>query len=183
MHPPQRSDAGVLLVPLDRPAIDLVWHESGYPAHGDYRDSHRLTERAHAVWANDGEPYDPARGAARARLDAQDFVANVSDGAVVAFDTELFGHHWHEGVAFLEAVLELADVVPLALAALGARPARGRAADELGRGARPADLERAGGRRAGLGAARCRARRARRGTRRRVRCASCWRCRVRTGRS
>ncbi len=115
VHPPQRSDAGVLLVPLDRAAIDLVWHESGYPRHGDYRDSHRLTGRAHAVWANDGEPYDPARGAARARLDAQDFVSRVNEGAVVAFDTELFGHHWHEGVAFLEAVLEQGDVVPLEL--------------------------------------------------------------------
>jgi len=121
--PPQRSEAGVLLVPLDRSAIDLVWHESGYPAHGDYRDSHRLTERAHAVWANDGEPYDPERGAARARRDAEGFVARVPDGAVVAFDTELFGHHWHEGVTFLEAVLEQGDVVPLELSHSVAAPA------------------------------------------------------------
>ena len=35
------------------------------------------------------------------------------DDAVVAFDTELFGHFWHEGVTFLEALLEHADVVPL----------------------------------------------------------------------
>ena len=110
---PQRSDAGVLLVPLDRAGIDLVWHHSGYPSHGDYRDSHKLTPRAHAVWANDGTPYDPERGAARARADARDFVQRVEDGAVVAFDTELFGHHWHEGVTFLEAVLEQADVVAL----------------------------------------------------------------------
>jgi 1,4-alpha-glucan branching enzyme len=111
-RPPQRSEAGVLLVPLDRAAIDLVWHERGYPAHGDYRDSHRLTPRAHAVWANDGEPYDAERGAARARHDAKDFLSRIEDGAVIAFDTELFGHHWHEGVTFLEAVLEQADVVP-----------------------------------------------------------------------
>ena len=38
---------------------------------------------------------------------------DVTEGAVVAFDTELFGHHWHEGVTFLERVLELADVVPV----------------------------------------------------------------------
>ena len=111
---PRRSRAGVLLQPLDRAAIDLVWDRGGYPSHGDYRDTHRLTERRHAVWANDGTPYDPERGAARARADAQDFLARIEDGAVVAFDTELFGHHWHEGVTFLEAVLRDGDVVPLA---------------------------------------------------------------------
>ena len=121
-RPPQRSEAGVLLVPLDRAAIDLVWHERGYPAHGDYRDSHRLTARAHAVWANDGQPYDPERGAARARRDARDFLSRVEDGAVVAFDTELFGHHWHEGITFLEAVLEHGDVTPLDLAHPSAAP-------------------------------------------------------------
>jgi 1,4-alpha-glucan branching enzyme len=124
-HPPQRSEAGVLLVPLDRHAIDLVWHETGYPAHGDYRDSHRLTKRAHAAWANDGTPYDPERGAARAREHARDFVAGVRgrEHCVVAFDTELFGHFWHEGPAFLAAVLEEADVVPLDDSLGGAVPA------------------------------------------------------------
>jgi 1,4-alpha-glucan branching enzyme len=122
VKPPQRSEAGVLLVPLDREGIDLVWHESGYPAHGDYRDSHRLTPRAHAVWANDGTPYNAERAAARARLDADHFVGRVEDGSVVAFDTELFGHHWHEGVTFLEAVLQRADVVPLDLTGAVAAP-------------------------------------------------------------
>ena len=112
-HAPRRSDAGIVLVPLDRAAIDLVWGADGYPAHGDYRDSHRLTPRAHAAWANDGTPYDPERGAARAREHARDFAARVADDVVVAFDTELFGHFWHEGVTFLEALLEHADVVPL----------------------------------------------------------------------
>ena len=132
-EPPQRSEAGIVLIPLDRAAIDLVWHESGYPAHGDYRDTNRLTPRAHALWANDGAPYDPERGRRAGAADAADFVANVPDGAVVAFDTELFGHHWHEGVTFLEAVLEQADVVPVDVAG-GGRRAR-RAADELGRSA------------------------------------------------
>jgi len=114
-HAAQASDAGLFLVPLDRTAVDRVWHESGYPAHGDYRDSNRLTARAHALWANDGTLYDPERAAQRARTDAADFVAHAPDGAVVAFDTELFGHHWHEGIAFLQAVLELAHVLPVAV--------------------------------------------------------------------
>jgi 1,4-alpha-glucan branching enzyme len=119
-RPPQRSEAGVLLVPLDREAIDLVWHERGYPAHGDYRDSHRLTPRAHRPWANDGTPYDPERGAARAREHARDFVARVRDRehCVVAFDTELFGHFWHEGVTWLAAVLEAAEIAGLPVVAL-----------------------------------------------------------------
>ena len=89
---PHRSEAGIVLQPLDREAIDLVLARARVPSHADYRDSYRLTPRAHAVWANDGTPYDPERGAARARADALD-VARVPDGAVVAFDTELFGHH------------------------------------------------------------------------------------------
>jgi 1,4-alpha-glucan branching enzyme len=109
------TEAGIFLAGLDRAAIDRVWHETGYPSHGDYRDSHRLSARSHAYYANDGSPYDPRRAAARARADAEAWVSTVADGAVVAFDTELFGHHWHEGVLFLERVLELADVVPLAI--------------------------------------------------------------------
>jgi 1,4-alpha-glucan branching enzyme len=110
---PRRSEAGIVLVPLDREAIDLVWHERGYPSHGDYRNTRRLTPRAHQPWANDGAPYDPERGASRARAHAREFADEVRDGAVVAFDTELLGHHWHEGVTWLAAVLELLEVVPL----------------------------------------------------------------------
>jgi 1,4-alpha-glucan branching enzyme len=113
---PHSTEAGLFLVGLDRDGIDRVWHESGYPSHGDYRDSHRLTARAHALHANDGTPYDPQRAAERARRDAEEWVSTFEDGpAVVAFDTELFGHHWHEGVNFLGHVLELADVVPIAI--------------------------------------------------------------------
>ena len=68
---PSRTEAGIVLVPLDRPGIDLVWDPNGYPAHGDYRDTNRLTPRAHQAWAVDGEPYDPERGHARARAHAR----------------------------------------------------------------------------------------------------------------
>ena len=171
------SEAGIVLQPLHRAAIDLVWHHSGYPSHGDYRDSHRLTPRAHAVWANDGTPYDPERGAARARADAEDFVTRVPDGAVVAFDTELFGHHWHEGATFLEAVLERADVVPLA----SARRASRRRPRRRPRGAPAATCGRGTSSWPGRSAApNCRHSAP---SRPRAPCASCWRCRARTGRS
>jgi 1,4-alpha-glucan branching enzyme len=118
---PLRSAAGPLLVPLDRPALELVWSRGGYPSRGAYRDTHRLTAHRHQAWAVDGAAYDPARAAAQARADAADFVARVQARGrlcCVAWDTELLGLHWHEGVAFLAAVLDEADaaglrVVPL----------------------------------------------------------------------
>jgi 1,4-alpha-glucan branching enzyme len=121
---PLRSPAGPLLFPLDRSVLELVWSSCGYPSHGAYRDTHRLTERRHQAWAVDGAPYDPERGAARTRADAEDFVARatarVSDGGmcVVALDTELLGVHWHEGVAWLAEVLAAADRAGLRIAPL-----------------------------------------------------------------
>jgi 1,4-alpha-glucan branching enzyme len=125
---PRRTAAGILLVPLDRAAIDRVWAPSGYPSRGAYRDTHRLTARHHQAWANDGAPYDPDRAAERADADARDFLARLGGDGVVAFDTELFGHHWHEGVTWLQAVLAHADaagveLVPLDAALDGSAPA------------------------------------------------------------
>jgi len=121
---PLRSAAGPLLVPIDRAVIDLVWAPDGYPSAAAYRDSHRLTACHHKPWSNDGAVYDPARAAEQVRADAADFVARaaarVAGGGlcVCALDTELLGHWWHEGVAWLAAVLAEADraglrVVPL----------------------------------------------------------------------
>jgi 1,4-alpha-glucan branching enzyme len=121
---PLRSDAGPLLVPIDRELIDLVWSPEGYPAHADYRSYGGYTPRHHRAWGNDGAPYDPERGRTRARADAADFVARaaarVADGglAVCALDTELLGHWWHEGVTWLAAVVEEAGRAGLALTRL-----------------------------------------------------------------
>jgi 1,4-alpha-glucan branching enzyme len=138
-HPPRVSPAGVRLVPLDRDAVELVWSPGGYPAHADYRDTHRLTERRHGAWAVGGAPYDPERGLARARAHAAEFVAwverRVAGGELCAFavDGELLGHWWHEGVEWLRAVLEACAargvaVLPLdeAVAAVECVPAPAR---------------------------------------------------------
>ncbi|MBO9533261.1 MAG: DUF1957 domain-containing protein [Solirubrobacteraceae bacterium] len=109
---PWRTPDGLRIVPIDRPLIDAVWHHDGYPAHADYRSSHARSYQGHALWNNAHEPYDPAKGAARARADAADWAQRcaqaLADGIprVVAFDTELFGHWWHEGPIFLAAALE-----------------------------------------------------------------------------
>ena len=121
---PLRSPAGPLLVPLDRPLLELVWSDAGYPSRGAYRDTHRLTPRHHQAWAVAGGAYAPERAAAQARADAVAFVdaaaARVRDGglATVAVDTELLGLHWHEGPLWLAAVLEAAERAGLRIAPL-----------------------------------------------------------------
>jgi 1,4-alpha-glucan branching enzyme len=123
---PLRSPAGPLLVPIDRPLVELVWSDAGYPSGGAYRDTHRLTARRHEAWSVDGPPYDPARGAAQARADARDFAARAAERvrggglAVVALDTELLGLHWHEGATWLEELLAHADEAGLRIAPLDA---------------------------------------------------------------
>jgi len=123
---PLRSPAGPLLVPIDRALIELVWSDAGYPSRGAYRDTRRLTGHRHQAWAVADAPYDAARGAAQARADAADFAeqaaARVRHGglAVVAFDTELLGLHWHEGVTWLAELLAAAGRRRLEIAPLDA---------------------------------------------------------------
>jgi 1,4-alpha-glucan branching enzyme len=107
---PRRTAAGVVLAPLDREAIELVWHRDGYPSRAPYLDTHRLTEHHHRAWAVDGSVYDADRAQEQAVADAEDFVERVAGrGSVVAFDTELLGHFWPEGVGWLRAVLEVCE--------------------------------------------------------------------------
>ncbi|HSZ70099.1 MAG TPA: 1,4-alpha-glucan branching protein domain-containing protein [Solirubrobacteraceae bacterium] len=116
---PLRGEGDVVLAPIDRATIALVWSDGGYPAHAYYRDYHRHTVHHHNPWANDGGAYDRPRALALARAHAADFVARTAsrlhrDGAglpggglvVCALDTELLGHWWYEGLHWLEAVVE-----------------------------------------------------------------------------
>jgi 1,4-alpha-glucan branching enzyme len=127
---PLCSPAGVLLAPLDRALIDLVWGPDGYPSRGAYRDSWRRTEHEHRPWAIGGAVYDPDAAREQAREDAIDFVARargrVAGGglSVCALDTELLGHWWHEGVAWLGFVVEEAAAQGLALTRLDEALAR-----------------------------------------------------------
>jgi 1,4-alpha-glucan branching enzyme len=121
---PLVTQDGLVAVPIDRAAVDLVWAADGYPAHAAYRDYHHRTARDHHPWANDGAVYDPARADERARADACDFVARVSERVaggglcVCALDTELLGHWWHEGPRWLGHVVAEAARVGLEIARL-----------------------------------------------------------------
>jgi 1,4-alpha-glucan branching enzyme len=125
------NGAGLVLVPIDRATIALVWSDCGYPASGPYRDYHHHTVHHHNPWSNDGGAYDHARALALAREHAVDFVARTiarlreggrglpGGGLVVcALDTELLGHWWYEGVAWLRAVVEECSRQGLALVRL-----------------------------------------------------------------
>ncbi len=130
---PLVGESGVVLAPIDRATIARVWSDEGYPAHGSYRDYHHHTVHHHNPWANDGSAYDHELALGLAREHAREFVARTSErlcranerpsgavgegsapagplpggGLVVcALDTELFGHWWYEGIAWLRAVVE-----------------------------------------------------------------------------
>jgi 1,4-alpha-glucan branching enzyme len=110
---PVSTDAGPVAVPIDWQTVELVWNEqAGYPADATYRDYHRRTIHDLKPWDNAGRPYDREAALALARRHAQDFVARaaarIADGGLLccALDTELLGHWWYEGPAWLAGVLE-----------------------------------------------------------------------------
>jgi 1,4-alpha-glucan branching enzyme len=125
---PLLTDSGLLLVPVDRRTMALVWSEEGYPAAGAYRDYHHHTVHHHNPWRNDGEAYDHDAAMALAAAHARDFVARTRErlqgageglpggGLVVcALDTELLGHWWYEGIAWLRAVVAECEAQDLEL--------------------------------------------------------------------
>jgi 1,4-alpha-glucan branching enzyme len=110
---PVATDAGPVAVPIDWQTVELVWHhENGYPADGRYRNYHHRTLHDLRPWDNAGRPYDPEAARTATREHARDFVTRarerVAGGGLLccAFDTELLGHWWYEGPAWLAAVLD-----------------------------------------------------------------------------
>jgi 1,4-alpha-glucan branching enzyme len=110
---PVATEAGPVAVPIDWATVELVWNDrDGYPAHGTYRDYHRRTVHDLKPWDNAGHPYDREAALALARDHARDFVERaaerLTDGGLICcgLDTELLGHWWYEGPAWLAAVLE-----------------------------------------------------------------------------
>ena len=111
----------------DLAVTNRIWSSrDGYPGGADYRDFHAVDPASgFRLWrvtgpGPDKAPYRAGVAAARVARDAADFVETVRrrlaelqrrDGrpglVVAAYDTELFGHWWHEGPAFLEQVLRL----------------------------------------------------------------------------
>lgn len=137
------ADTEVRVFGRDLPLAYRVWSpRRGYPGGRWYRDFHTYDHdwgmKIHRVTSRntppeDKAPYDPARAHIAVQRDAVDFVTTVRNRlldqrtrnphrpglAVVAYDTELFGHWWHEGPQWLEQVLSLlpeAGITPRSLA-------------------------------------------------------------------
>ncbi|AOS62153.1 1,4-alpha-glucan branching protein domain-containing protein [Actinoalloteichus hymeniacidonis] len=121
-------DSDVVCFGRDGELAERVWSPKvGYPGHPDYRDFHtydhptglkpaRVT--GHSIAPADKQPYRADRASAAVAEHVTDFVDavvarlrehRVVDGrqglVVAAFDTELFGHWWHEGPDWLTGVL------------------------------------------------------------------------------
>jgi 1,4-alpha-glucan branching enzyme len=117
---PVRTPEGVIAVPIDWQTIRLVWDtDAGYPTSAAYRAYHHKTRYDLKPWNVAGDPYQPEAAAQLAREHARDFVARVAErlqtyssergreGMVCcALDTELLGHWWYDGPAWLAAVIE-----------------------------------------------------------------------------
>jgi 1,4-alpha-glucan branching enzyme len=152
------GDSDVVAFARDLEVTYRVWSpRRGYPGGRWYRDFHAFDHASgfhHArvtsttTPAHEKAAYDPARAADAVRDDAADFVdvvrrrlvdlAAQRDGrpglVVAAYDTELFGHWWHEGPQWLEAVLR-------ALPEAGVRVTTLAGAVEAGHVAGPRHLE------------------------------------------
>jgi 1,4-alpha-glucan branching enzyme len=119
---PVATEAGPIAVPIDWATVELVWDDrAGYPVNGAYRDYHRRTIHDLKPWDNAGSAYRHADAVALAREHARDFVERarerLADGGLLccALDTELLGHWWYEGTAWLAGVLEEAQAQGLEL--------------------------------------------------------------------
>ncbi len=126
---PVRTPEGVVAVPIDWQTICLVWDmDDGYPASSRYRDYHQRTRYDLRPWNTAGESYRHADALALTHEHARDFVASVAErldayesergraGLVCcALDTELLGHWWYEGPAWLAAVIDEAAAQGVAL--------------------------------------------------------------------
>jgi len=120
--PPVATGAGPVAVPIDWGTVQLVWNdESGYPAHGTYRNYWGRTVHDLKPWSNAGEPYERDAALELAGEHARDFVRRAAEriagGGLLccALDTELLGHWWYEGLDWLGAVFREAEAqgVPL----------------------------------------------------------------------
>ena len=154
------AGSDVVAVPRDLLVTNLVWSSrSGYPTAAAYRDFHaRDAATGIRLWAvthsgdeaRDGAkaPYDPALADAQVDHDVAHFVDAVrrrlehahtvtgGPGLVVAaYDTELFGHWWHEGPRFLGRALRALRTAGVTVTTLEKALAAGHVGGELDLGA------------------------------------------------
>ena len=129
-RPYRVGDSEVQVVARNQRVAEQVWSRwQGYPGDVDYREFHRKDPES-GLWywritggdvaLGEKDFYEPEWAAARVEAHARHFVSVVEDEAAqwratsdtpglicAAYDAELFGHWWYEGVGWLARVLEL----------------------------------------------------------------------------
>jgi 1,4-alpha-glucan branching enzyme len=129
---PVATEAGPVAVPIDWQAVSLVWDPvAGYPTNPVYRDYHGRTVHDLKPWNIGGGPYRFDQALHLAREHARHFVRRAIERLdsyraergrpgllCCALDTELLGHWWYEGRAWLAGVLDEARAQGLSLATL-----------------------------------------------------------------
>lgn len=123
------GDSNVVAFGRDLDVTYRVWSpKKGYPGGPWYRDFHEFhhasgirPSRVTSTRSSLKAPYEPQAAMRSAFEDAQDFVSLVRQRllklreqrggkralVVAGYDTELFGHWWHEGPQWLEHVLRM----------------------------------------------------------------------------
>jgi 1,4-alpha-glucan branching enzyme len=112
------ATGGAVALPIDWEAVRWLWSLDGYPSDPSYAQFAGKSLRGIRIWKVGGGAYDPDAAREAARRQAAEFLAAVaarlrdySDSygkrglLVFAIDTELLGHWWSEGVAWLAEVL------------------------------------------------------------------------------
>jgi 1,4-alpha-glucan branching enzyme len=129
---PAAAGSGTVAMTIDWPAISWLWSMDGYPSDPSHTDFHRKSMRGARLWSIGGAPYDPETAVARAREQGREFAAALAErlarfaqergrrGLVVfSIDTELIGHWWAEGPAWLAEVIAVAPAAGIELLRLG----------------------------------------------------------------
>ncbi|MCB0875467.1 MAG: DUF1957 domain-containing protein [Solirubrobacterales bacterium] len=129
---PVATAAGTVAFTIDWEAVQWLWSLTGYPSHPGYADFHAKSLRGCRPWAISGAPYDPLVAGMRARKQATEFAVAAAERLqryredtgrrgllVFAIDTELLGHWWWEGPAWLSAATEALPAAGVRMLKLG----------------------------------------------------------------
>ncbi|HEY1355816.1 MAG TPA: 1,4-alpha-glucan branching protein domain-containing protein [Solirubrobacterales bacterium] len=125
---PIATGAGPVALPIDWEAVSWLWSLDGYPSDPAYAQFAGKSLRGIRIWKVGGGAYEPEAARAATRRQAAEFLAAAAArlrefsatrgrrGLIVfAIDTELLGHWWSEGAAWLAEVVAAAEAAGVRL--------------------------------------------------------------------
>src|SRR5262249_11094804 len=120
--------AGPVALPIDWEAVSWLWSLDGYPSDPAYAQFAGKSLRGIRIWKVGGGAYEPEAARAATRRQAGEFLAAAAARLrefserrrrrgllVCAIDTELLGHWWSEGAAWLGEVVAGAEAAGVRL--------------------------------------------------------------------